>query len=282
VPCHASSRTPKKYQRNIKGYHLDHLDLDGALDSLALLLLAGVGLGAHDATTPVALALLVLLGVTLLDGLDQLGELGLVLGSDLSDGENSGGLLKSAYIQRSTKSGKFYLLVDDSAESGLALHNGVWDTHLAAESWQEDDELNWVDIVWNEDQRSLLVLDETDNVVETVLDGVWLLGDILLLLTLLDGGSLLQETLLLLGLGLWAVLVEELEGKSSGVAVKDVLELSDGRWDLEAEVQDLLLALKTNILWPSHHAGEVALWLDVLTDTEVAGALLDERVLAIK
>ena len=172
--------------------------------------------------------------------------------------------------------------MDDRAESGLALHNGVWDTHLAAESWKEDNELNWVDIVWNEDEGSLLVLNETDNVVKTVLDSVWLLADILLLLTLLDGGSLLDETLLLLGLGLWAVLVKELEGLSSGVAVKNVLELSNGRWDLEAEVQDLLLALKTDILWPSHHARKVSLWLDGLTDTEVAGALLDEGVLVKK
>jgi len=93
MPCqaNASSKNAIK-QTNTKVIHSSRLDLDGALKCLALLLLAGVGLGTHDTTSPVALALLVLLGVTLLDGLDQLGELRLILRADLSDGEDSGGL----------------------------------------------------------------------------------------------------------------------------------------------------------------------------------------------
>jgi hypothetical protein len=133
--------------------------------------------------------------------------------------------------------------------------------------------------VGDEDEGSLLVLNEADDVVETVLDVVGLLGDILLLLALGDGGSLLDETLLLLGLGLRTVLGEELEGLGSGVAVQSGLELSDGRRNLQAHVQDLLLALKTDILGPLDEAGEVATGLDVLADTEVARALLDKGVL---
>ena len=68
------------------------LDLDGALEGLGLLCGLGVGLSAHDATTPVTLGLLVLLGVTLLDGLDELGKLRLVLGANLGDGDDGGGL----------------------------------------------------------------------------------------------------------------------------------------------------------------------------------------------
>ena len=68
------------------------LDLDGALEGLGLLCGLGVGLSAHDATTPVTLGLLVLLHVALLDGLDDLGKLRLVLGADLGDGDDSGGL----------------------------------------------------------------------------------------------------------------------------------------------------------------------------------------------
>lgn len=100
--------------------------------------------------------------------------------------------------------------MDDSAESGLALDDGIGDTHLAAEGGEEDDELDGVDIVGDKDERSLLVLNKANNVVETVLDSVRLLGNVLLLLALLDGGGLLEETLLLLDLGLRAVLVEEL------------------------------------------------------------------------
>ena len=206
--------------------------------------------------------ILVLVGVALLDGREELGELGLVLSADLGQGQNGGGLL-----------------VDDGAETGLTLDDGVGDTHLAAESGQEDNQLNGVDIVGDEDEGSLLVLNESDDVVEAVLDVVGLLGDILLLLALRDGGGLLDETLLLLDLGLGAVLGEELEGLGSSVAVQSGLELSDGRRNLQAHVQDLLLALKTDILGPLDEAGQVALGLDVLADTEVAGTLLDERVL---
>ena len=74
--------------------NLDCLDLDGALEGLGLLCGLGLGLGTHDATTPVALGLLVLLGVTLLDGLDELGKLSLVLGANLGDGADGGGLVE--------------------------------------------------------------------------------------------------------------------------------------------------------------------------------------------
>jgi hypothetical protein len=172
-----------------------------------------------------------------------------------------------------------YLLVDNSTETSLALDDGVRDTHLAAESGKEDNQLNGVNVVGDEDKGSLLVLNEADNVVKTVLDVVGLLGDVFLLLAIGDSSGLSVETLLLLGLGLGAVLVQELEDLSSGVAVQSVLELSNGGGNLEAEVQDLLLALKTDILGPLNEAAEVALGLDVLTNAEVAGALLGERVL---
>ena len=177
--------------------------------------------------------------------------------------------------------GLTYLLVNNSSKTSLTLNNSVRDTHLAAKSGKEDNQLNGVNVVSNQDKGSLLVLDEADNVVKTVLDVVGLLGDILLLLALSDGGGLGVETLLLLDLGLGTVLVEELEGLGSGVAVQGVLELSNGRRDLETEVQDLLLALKTDILGPLDETAEVALGLDVLANAEVAGALLDERVLFI-
>ena len=169
--------------------------------------------------------------------------------------------------------------MDDGAETGLALDDGVGDTHLAAESGQENDQLNGVNIVGDQDKRSLLVLDQADDVVETVLDSVGLLADVLLLLALLDGGSLLKETLLLLSLALRAVFVQELEGLGSGVAVENVLELGDRRRHLEAHVDDLALALEADILGPLHHAGEVATGLDVLADTEVPRLLLEEGVL---
>lgn len=62
--------------------------------------------------------------------------------------------------------------MDDRAETGLTLDDGVGDTHLAAEGGEEDYELDGVDVVGDEDERCLLVLDEADNVVQTELGGV--------------------------------------------------------------------------------------------------------------
>jgi len=186
--------------------------------------------------------------------------------------------------------------VNNGAEPGLALYNGVRHAHLAAESREEDNQLNRVDVVGDEDERRLLVLNEADNVVQTELSSIWLLRDILLLLALGDSGGLLGQTLLLLSLGLRSVLVEKLESLGSScerlarysaypafvsltVPVKDMLELRDGRRDLQTHVEDLLLALKADVGWPSHHAREVALRLDVLADAIVPRALLKERVL---
>lgn len=283
------SNTPTDSVNALSRPKFDHtirsnLDLDGVLESLLALGNLHLGLDAHDATAPLATSLLVLLDVALLDGRDELGELVLVLSADLSKSEDGSGLVKKnelvhckQYIMRMWDAP--YLLVDDSAETSLALDDGIGDAHLAAESGEEDNELDGVDIVGDEDEGSLLVLNEANNVVETVLDNVGLLGDILLLLALLDGSSLLEKTLLLLGLGLGAVLVEELEGLGSGVLVENLLELGDRRRDLQAHVEDLLLALEADILRPLHHAREVARGLDSLANAEVAGALLDERVL---
>jgi len=69
------------------------LNLDGGLEGLLALLDALLGLEAHDATAPLLAGILVLLDVALLDGGDELGELALVLGADLGDGEDSGGLV---------------------------------------------------------------------------------------------------------------------------------------------------------------------------------------------
>lgn len=176
-------------------------------------------------------------------------------------------------------SGLTDLLVYNGTEAGFTLHNGVWDAHLSAESWEEDNELDWVHIIWNQYERWLLGLDEGDDVVEAVFHGERLLADVLLLLALALGRGLLGQALLLLGLGLWSVLVEELEHLSGSVAVECVAELRDRWWDLETHVQDLTLALKSDISWPLHHTRQVATWLNVLTNAIVSWSSLDERVL---
>jgi hypothetical protein len=156
-PLHADDRHAK-FPNLPHMTNKTRLDLDSTLESLPPLVHAGVGLGTHDTTSPVADGVLVLLEVAVLDGGAQLGELALVLRANLSQGENSGGLL-----------------VNNGTESGLALYDGVRDTHLAAESGKEDNQLNGVNVVGDEHERRLLVLNEADDVVQTELGGVRLL-----------------------------------------------------------------------------------------------------------
>ena len=239
-------------------------DLDSRLERLPLLLLSRHSLLAHDATTPVSPMLVMLVIVALLDRADELAQLRLVLATHL----------------RQRQHGRS-LLVDDGAEARLALDDRVGDAHLAAERGQEDNELDRVDVIGDEDEGGFLVLDERDDVIEAVFHGEGLLGGIFFLLALLDGRGFLEQALFLLGFGLRAVFVQELEGLRGGVAVEGVLELGDCGWDFEAHVEDLLLALEADVLWPFYHAREVALGLDVLADAEVAGALLEEGVLCL-
>ena len=70
----------------------ENLNLEGSLLSLLALGDACRGLDAQQTTTPPLARILVLLKVSLLDGGHKLGELGLVLGADLGQGENGSGL----------------------------------------------------------------------------------------------------------------------------------------------------------------------------------------------
>lgn len=79
---------PMKQIRALK----QKLDLDGGLKCLPLLLHGGVSLGTHNATTPLAASILGVGQVAVLDSGDELGQLTLVLGADLSESEDSGSL----------------------------------------------------------------------------------------------------------------------------------------------------------------------------------------------
>jgi hypothetical protein len=259
------------------------LDLNSTLQRLPLLLRPRHRLRTHNPTAPMPPALLMLARVPLTNRRHQLTQLALILPLHLRECQHSSSLL-----------------VHHRPESRFTLDDGVGDTHLSAESGEEDNELDGVDVVGDQDESGLFVLDESDDVVEAVFHGVGLLAGVFLLLTLAHGSGFGVQTLLLLCLGFWTVLVEEFEGLCGGVAVEGVLELGDGGWDFEAEVEDLALALEEDVFWPSlglsemswvprawgdnipDHARQVSFRLDILTDAEVAGSLLEERVLQVR
>jgi len=117
---------------------------------------------------------LVLVHISFLDGANELREFRLVLGSNFGECDNSG-----------------CLLVYHSTKSRLALDDSVRDAHLAAQGWNEDNQLNGIDIVGNKDEVGLLIFDETDYVVETVFDSIWLFGNVLTLLSFGDSSGFL-------------------------------------------------------------------------------------------
>lgn len=112
-----------------------------------------------------------------------------------------------------------HLLMNHRTQPCLSLDDGIWNPHLSTQSRQKNHQFNGVHVVGNQDKRSFLVLNQAHNVIQPILDHVGLLADILLFLSLRDSSRLLVQALLLLSLGLWSVLVEELESLSREISV---------------------------------------------------------------
>jgi len=64
------------------------------------------------------------------------------------------------------------------------------------------------------------------------------------------------------------------------VLVDRFFELGNSWGDLQSLQQDTLLPLHAHVLWPLHESGEVSLWLDVTSQTEVARVLLEQGALS--
>ena len=79
------------------------------------------------------------------------GELAIILTANLLDGNNG-----------------CRLLVDDRSEASLSLNDDVWDTHFSTESRKENDEFDGVDVMRDNDERCLLGLDQSNDVVEAI------------------------------------------------------------------------------------------------------------------
>ena len=222
--------------------------------SLGSLVELGLGLETHVTTTPLADQFGVVVVLLLGQVLEEV-QLSIIGGIDTGEGDAGS-----------------RLHVDEGTEAGLVLDNHKGDTHLAAEGRHPHDELDGIDIVGNEDELSLLLLNESGNVLEAKLD---LVGDLLggvLLASSLGGGNLLNA-LLLGGRSLRSVLVEERKDSHGLVLAEHLGELVDGRRHLEALVEHSSLALDADVSGPSDEATEIATGgADVTADGEVAGA----------
>lgn len=100
----------------------------------------------------------------------------------------------------------------DGSQASFGLDDHIRNPHLAAESGEEDDKLDRIDIIGNNDKVGLLGFNKGNDVVQAVLDEERLLG--LLILGFLVGSSGSSDgvkTSFLLLLGLRPVLVKELE-----------------------------------------------------------------------
>jgi len=237
-----------------------HVSFLGQLD-LADLLAAGnhmLVLDTHDTAAPLfaeAFVLVVAFHELLAQGL----QIGNVLLVDIGK-SNTGGIL---HVAEFAKVG----LTTDEAEGNFL---------STAESGQVNNSLDGVDIVGNNNDLSLVLLNEGGDVVKTEFDEKRL-GGLLVVL----GLSSLLEALLLFGLALGGVLSEQFEELVALVLLESVVELGNAWRHLKALHEDGLLSLDTNVARPLDETGQITLGLDITSNTEVAGALLEERVLLI-
>lgn len=165
------------------------------------------------------------------------------------------------------------LLVDNLTETSFTLNDTVRDIHLPAEGRHPHDQLDRVNVVSDDNQLSFLLLNKSGDVVQTELDYGWLLASLSLAAV-----SHALQTVLLLGSSLGFVLFEKLKEVGSCLLVQCLSELVDAGRDLQSLVQGFLLTLETHILGPPHKPPQISLGLDVSTDTEVLGSLLDQGV----
>ena len=96
--------------------------------------------------------------------------------------------------------------VDELTEGSLSADETEGDSLLSAESGEEDNKLDWVNIVSNHNELSFLLLNKSGDVVKTKLEVNWLLSFLVL-----TGLSLRLKTKFLLLLVLGRVFSEELE-----------------------------------------------------------------------
>ena len=105
--------------------------------------------------------------------------------------------------------------VNELSESCLTLDEAIWNSLSLAEGWEENNHLNWVNIVSNHDQLGLLLLNERGHVVKSELKVNWLWANMSLGVTTLSLLSLRLKSLFFFLSGLWAIFREQFKKLTS-------------------------------------------------------------------
>mmetsp|Transcript_33921 Transcript_33921/g.76172 ORF Transcript_33921/g.76172 Transcript_33921/m.76172 type:complete len:286 (-) Transcript_33921:8-865(-) len=240
---------------NLEAQLLGLLRLNGPLLACCDVL----GLNAHDTSAPAPL------------------HLGVVVELGLEVANQGGQLLLILRLHRGDGNAGASLLVNQLTQARLALDDAVWHVLLAAKRRQPAHQLDGIHIMGDHNQLGPLLLNQSRDVIEAVLQHRGLLRlDLLAVLLLLCH---LHEPSLLHLLGLWGVLLAQLQQGGSLVLVDSHAELVDGWRHLQPHQHDALLSLQADVLGPLHESGQVTLGLDVTPQSVVSGRLLEERIL---
>lgn len=166
------------------------------------------------------------------------------------------------------------LLVNKFSKVSLSSDEAEWHSLLSAESREEANHLDGVNIVGNDDHFGSSVFNKLGDMVQSILDVERLRG-----FGITFSGSRLLESGLFLGSSFRAIFSEQFKEFTGLIFFDSVLELSDCWWNLQSLHKNSLLALNSNILGPLNEASEVSLGLDVSPDSKVAWVLFEQRIL---
>merc|ERR1712004_618943 len=172
------------------------------------------------------------------------------------------------------------LASNELTETGFAFDDAVGNVHLSAEGREEYNDLNWVDIMSDNDELSLFPLNKVDDPVDALSENSWPWGR-LVGFTSSSSFSPSNEPLFLLLFVFRGVFAGEFEELSGGLLVQGLVELVQSWGNLEPLLDDGSLPLEFDVFGPSDESGEIPFRLDVTTDTEITRAFDKEGVLLV-
>ena len=87
--------------------------------------------------------------------------------------------------------------VAESSESGLSFNEAEWNFLLSAKGWKEDHDLWWVNIVGHDDELGFSFFNKGGDVVQTILEVVWLWSNMTLFILVFTFSFSLKSLLLI-------------------------------------------------------------------------------------